>query len=81
MLVRTGLNDLIAKAIDKYVELRSSDAKKVDPRLQELIEALLRRCIEVGEHKQVCQHAHTFSTTYRLFCRPLVSLLKRTVLI
>lgn len=45
-----------AKAIDKYVELRSgegSSKSKVDTRLQGIIEGILRRCINDGEHKQV----------------------------
>ena len=48
----------IAKAIDRYVQLRTDDAPssstaKIDPRLQEVIENILARCIEEGEHRQV----------------------------
>ena len=47
----------LAKAIDRYVELRSEEVQskptKVDNRLQDIIEGIFRRCIEDGEHKQV----------------------------
>lgn len=51
-----------AKAIDRYVQLRSQDAPvhvKIDPRLQSIIESIFRRCIDEGEYKQV-----TFSPSF-----------------
>lgn len=46
-----------AKAIDRYVELRSDESAgssaKIDTRLQNIIEGIFKRCIEDGEHKQV----------------------------
>ncbi len=46
-----------AKAIDRYIEIRSTESSsskvKMDSRLQTIIEGILHRCIEEGEHKQV----------------------------
>ncbi|KAH8120111.1 26S proteasome regulatory complex, non-ATPase subcomplex, Rpn2/Psmd1 subunit [Phellopilus nigrolimitatus] len=50
------IETVVSKAIDKYVELRSDEStdasKKIDKRLQDIIEGILRRCIKDGEHKQ-----------------------------
>ncbi|EJD04170.1 26S proteasome regulatory complex, non-ATPase subcomplex, Rpn2/Psmd1 subunit [Fomitiporia mediterranea MF3/22] len=48
------IETVISKAIDRYVELRvdETSAKKIDPRLQTIIESIFRRCIDDGEHKQ-----------------------------
>lgn len=47
----------IAKAIDRYIQLRSEETPgkhlKIDPRLQGIIEGIFKRCIEDGEYKQV----------------------------
>lgn len=49
------LSPTIAKAIDRYIELRSEEpsGKKVDPRLQRIIEGIFKRCVDEGEFKQV----------------------------
>ena len=54
----TGLTitTYIAKAIDRYVAARieeSANGAKVDPKLQNIVESIFRRCIDEGEHKQV----------------------------
>ncbi|KAI5122570.1 hypothetical protein M0805_004787 [Coniferiporia weirii] len=50
------IETVVSKAIDKYVELRSDEtssaSKRIDSRLQDIIEGIFRRCIEDGEHKQ-----------------------------
>lgn len=48
----------VAKAIDSYVSQRIGITKEQDPRLQDVIEGLFRRCIEMGEHKQVSAIIH-----------------------
>jgi 26S proteasome regulatory subunit N2 len=46
---------MTAKAIDRYIESRSAESlsEKIDPRLQDIVEGIFKRCIEDGEHKQV----------------------------
>ncbi|KAL5495465.1 RPN2 [Sanghuangporus weigelae] len=48
------IETVVSKAIDRYVELRSDEAsaKKIDLRLQDIVEGIFKRCIEDGEHKQ-----------------------------
>ncbi|KAF9462163.1 armadillo-type protein [Collybia nuda] len=41
-----------AKAIDRYIQLRSSEHENIDPRLQNVIESIFLRCIAEGEYKQ-----------------------------
>ncbi|KII93864.1 hypothetical protein PLICRDRAFT_36086 [Plicaturopsis crispa FD-325 SS-3] len=47
---------VVSKAIDKYIELRTKEqgakSAKIDPRLQNIIEGIFKRCIEDGEYKQ-----------------------------
>lgn len=52
------LRSSIAKAIDRYIELRSEEhsglsKEKIDSRLQLIIEGIFKRCISEGEFKQV----------------------------
>ena len=50
-----------AKAIDRYIQLESEETTgkgKIDPRLQNIIEGIFRRCIEDGEYKQVNKFHH-----------------------
>lgn len=45
----------LAKAIDKYIELRGQQEgqkEKIDPRLQSIIENLFLKCIADREYKQ-----------------------------
>jgi hypothetical protein len=52
----------VAKAIDRYIQLRTEARKeKIDPRLQTIIEGIFRRCIEDGEYKQVLFYPLLFS--------------------
>jgi len=47
---------VVSKAIDRYIQLESEETTgkgKIDPRLQNIIEGIFRRCIEDGEYKQV----------------------------
>lgn len=55
------LDRCIAKAIDRYVGARSKEeanGEKIDPKLQGIIEGLLRRCISEGEYKQASAMLH-----------------------
>lgn len=52
------LSLFLAKAIDRYIELRAEEQsgtskEKIDPRLQLIIEGIFKRCISEGEFKQV----------------------------
>ena len=50
-----------AKAIDRYVGARSKEeasGEKIDPKLQGIIEGLLRRCISEGEYKQASKTSY-----------------------
>ncbi|KIJ68554.1 hypothetical protein HYDPIDRAFT_146808 [Hydnomerulius pinastri MD-312] len=57
---------VVSKAIDRYIQLRpdeSSSGTTIDPRLQSIIEAIFRRCIEEGEYKQaigIALESHRF---------------------
>lgn len=55
-----------AKAIDRYIHLRSEDQtgkkEKIDPRLQSIIEGIFSRCIEDGEYKQVMEPCSRYIT-------------------
>ena len=68
---------IVAKAIDRYVELRSDPSpgvsNKIDPRLQHIIEGIFQRCIDEGEHKQVYIQLNSWSSPLAnmLFSRPL----------
>lgn len=44
-----------ARAIDRYIQARTDDASssKSNPRLDNIIENIFKRCIDDGEHKQV----------------------------
>lgn len=56
MVAQLILAPTLAKAIDRYIDLRFDEtppAAKIDPRLQSIIEAIFRRCIDEGEYRQV----------------------------
>lgn len=63
-----------AKAIDRYVELRTAEesgglTEKMDPRLQDIIESIFTRCIDDGEYKQVggaSRRASHFLSSHRV---------------
>ncbi|THG99905.1 hypothetical protein EW026_g2545 [Hermanssonia centrifuga] len=46
---------VISRAIDRYIDVRSKEQAgegKIDPKLQGILEGILRRCIQEGEYKQ-----------------------------
>ncbi|KZT05866.1 26S proteasome regulatory complex non-ATPase subcomplex Rpn2/Psmd1 subunit [Laetiporus sulphureus 93-53] len=46
---------VISKAIDRYIKARTDEqagGRKIDPKLQNIIEGIFRRCIADGEYKQ-----------------------------
>jgi len=64
-----------AKAIDRYIESRTEDQAKVDPRLQDIIEGIFSQCIQNGEYKQASLSLSGICVSFsaeQAHCRPSV---------
>ncbi|PKI85993.1 proteasome regulatory particle base subunit [Malassezia vespertilionis] len=47
------VDTVISKAIDKYIELRNTEEKDLDARLESIVDRMMTRCIGMGEYRQV----------------------------
>jgi hypothetical protein len=74
--LNTWLYTFLAKAIDRYIQLRCQEQtgkrEKLDPRLQTIIEGIFKQCIDEGDYTQACRLRATITTVLTYLYRPLV---------